>query len=107
MISSHAFSSHSTYAGVMRSRERCSDSSPVGRSLGGGGPAGNAEVGADVEQVVLYASEPLAEARGHPLLGAREPDRGVQLVHRPVGLDVRVELGNAAHVAQMRLAPVA
>ena len=67
----------------------------------------DADVGADVEQVVLDpAQEP-----GEPLREARQRERDaelrVELVHRPVRLDPRVRLGHPAHVAEVGLAVVA
>ena len=63
------------------------------------------EVGADVEELVLNALERAAELPRH-LAGEDDPERRVQLVDRPVGLDAPVELRDARPVAERRLAHV-
>jgi hypothetical protein len=66
------------------------------------------KVGADVEEVVLDSSQPVPLALGKLGVGRqRDPDLGVELVDRSVGLDAGVRLRDPAHVAEMRLAVVA
>ena len=65
------------------------------------------DVGADVEQVVLDAPQEAGEALVERRQRERDAELGVELVHRPVGLDPRVRLGYPAHVAEVGLAVVA
>ena len=59
------------------------------------------------------SSRSFCTRRSHPAIRGgsrrkqRHPERRVQLVHRPVRLDAGVQLGNAAHVSQVRLPGVA
>src|SRR3954452_4519431 len=65
------------------------------------------EVGADVEELVLHAAQPVGVLRRQPLDRERQADLRVELVDRPVRLDPRVGLRHPAHVAEVRLAAVA
>src|SRR4051794_2348958 len=66
----------------------------------------HAEVGAEIEQLVLDPRQP-----GVPAIGQgqrpQDPDLGVQLVDRAVGGDPRARLGDAPAVAEAGLAGVA
>src|SRR5262245_17433573 len=66
----------------------------------------HADVGADVEQLVLDALEDGSDLR-QDVAGERDADQRVELVDRPEGADPAVELGHAAAVAEARLAAVA
>ena len=86
-----------------------------GRLLGGDPQAlafgirvlGRRDVGADIEQVILDALQPGEKARRHVGDRERDSDLRVALIHRPVRLDPRVSLGDAAHVPEVRLARIA
>ena len=65
------------------------------------------DVGADVEQVVLHAPQPLRVAVGQPAARERDAELRVELVDGAVGLDPRVRLRHPAHVAEVGLAAVA
>ena len=67
---------------------------------------GHGQVGAEVEEIVLDAPEPLVEAVGQ-LERARDADQGAELVDRPVGLDPQSLFGTRATVPEARLTQVA
>ncbi len=67
---------------------------------------GHAEIGAEVEEVVLDAPEPGVDVTGQRMR-AREPEHGAELVDAAVGRDARRGLGDAPAVAEARLAGVA
>ena len=94
MTSSHAASSQPTCSGARRRRSALA----AGRDR---------EVGADVEEVVLDAAQPVGVLRRQALDGERQADLRVELVDRAVRLDARVGLRHPAHVAEVRLAAVA
>ena len=94
LASSHARSSHSVYSAVIRSRSR----SP---------PAGT-------ERSAPRSSRSFCIRRSHcrdvvrqPRLQQRHAQHRVQLVHRAVCLHAGVQLGDTAHVPEVRLAGVA
>ncbi len=66
---------------------------------------GRAEVGADVEQVVLHVYQDGADVLLQ-VVRQRDPELRVRLVHVGVGVQPRVVLGRDAHVAEPRLAAV-
>ncbi len=68
---------------------------------------GDRQVGAEVEEVVLDAPQPLRVAVRQAVHGEGDADVGVELVDLAVGLDALVRLGDAAHVAEVRLATIA
>ena len=63
------------------------------------------EIGAEVEELVLYPSEHIADLFG-ALRGENEPERGVQLVDRSVRRDPEVELGGARAVPERGFARI-
>jgi hypothetical protein len=65
-----------------------------------------AQVGADVEQVVLDARQQVGDLRRRPAQGQGDADRAVGLVDVGVGHQTRIGLGHPAHVAEVRLAGV-
>ena len=77
------------------------DTQPVGDA------EGNAEVGADVEEVVLDELEQPAQSLGQAGIGKHHTESSVQLVDGAERTDAAVELGNARAVAERGLAAVA
>ena len=71
-----------------------------------GARKGNREIGTEVEQLVLEPLERRPQRLGDAD-GERDPELRVELVHRAVGGDPRVELRGARAVAEARLAAVA
>src|SRR5256885_14820523 len=67
---------------------------------------GRRELRPDREQVLLDGLEQLA-TEGARFLSEREPDRGVELVHLPVGLDPAVVFRHPPPAEQPRVSPVA
>ncbi len=65
------------------------------------------QVGADIEELVLYAGNDVANRIGQSTHGDREAEQRVQLVYVTVRLDARVRLGHAAHIAEVGLTTVA
>jgi hypothetical protein len=69
--------------------------------------------GAGTDRSAPRSSRSFCTRRSHaakarqPRLQQRDADRRVQLVDRAVGLHARMQLGDAAHVAEVRLAAVA
>ena len=99
LTSSQACSSHAVYSGPTRSRRAPLLALPLGGRW-------DREVGADIEQVVLHPPEPAGEPLGHPGGEQRHADGRVQLVHRAIRLDPRMELRDTAHIAEVGLSAV-
>ena len=72
-----------------------------------GDAEGNAEVGADVEKVVLNELEQPAQSLGQAGIGKHHTEGSVELVDGAERTDAAVELGNARAVAERGLAAVA
>jgi hypothetical protein len=70
------------------------------------GDDGRAQVGADVEQVVLDARQQRAHLGLRPAQRQCDADDAVGLVDVGVGHQTRVGLGHPAHVTEVRLAAV-
>ena len=69
--------------------------------------ARDAELAAQVEELVLHGGQEVADVRGDAGHGEDHADRAVAFVHAAVGLDARVVLGDAAAVAESGRAVVA
>ena len=97
----------------MTSSQRCSSQVDLlgqhaqALAAAGVGALRDAEVGAEVEEVVLDVAQPRRVGLGEPVDGERDADLRVQLVDGAVGLDARIGLRDAAHVAEVGLAVVA
>jgi hypothetical protein len=57
--------------------------------------AGQAEFAAELEEIVLYIGEHIADVVGHGIAGQDDADGAVGFVDRAVGLDAQVVLGDA------------
>src|SRR5690606_4167442 len=70
-------------------------------------PRRRGELGAELEELVLDAGQAGAELRRGPLLRRAEPEDGVELVDRPVGLDPEIVLAHAYPRQEVGLPTVA